>query len=141
MRDDLQARASIMFFGSAFLTFMAIGGFPSFVEDMKVFYHERLSGHYSVTAFVISNTLASIPFLFLIALSNGTLVYFMCVLHPGFAHYGYFIAMLFVVLLCVESIMMAVASIVGRNFLAGIIIGAGIQVPFLTCLDHTCPIR
>ncbi len=25
-----------MFFVAAFLTFMAIGGFPSFVEDMKV---------------------------------------------------------------------------------------------------------
>jgi len=117
-----------MFFGSAFLTFMAIGGFPSFVEDMKVFYHERLSGHYSVTAFVVANTLASIPFLFLIAVSAGTLVYFMSKLHPGFGHYAYFILMLFAVLTCVESIMMAVSSIVGRNFLAGITIGAGIQV-------------
>lgn len=32
----LQARAGCMFFVAAFLTFMAIGGFPSFVEDMKV---------------------------------------------------------------------------------------------------------
>lgn len=32
----LQARAGCMFFVAAFLTFMSIGGFPSFVEDMKV---------------------------------------------------------------------------------------------------------
>jgi hypothetical protein len=33
----LQARGSMLNFVSAFLTFMAIGGFPSFVEDMKVY--------------------------------------------------------------------------------------------------------
>lgn len=33
----LQARASLLVFVASFLTFMAIGGFPSFVEDMKVF--------------------------------------------------------------------------------------------------------
>jgi hypothetical protein len=31
-------------------------------------------------------------------------------------------------LTCVESLMMTVSSVVGRNFLAGIVIGAGIQV-------------
>ncbi|KAK9136043.1 hypothetical protein Syun_015373 [Stephania yunnanensis] len=30
----------------SFMTFMAIGGFPSFVEDMKIFGRERLNGHY-----------------------------------------------------------------------------------------------
>lgn len=32
----VQARGSMLMFTAAFLTFMAIGGFPSFVEDMKV---------------------------------------------------------------------------------------------------------
>lgn len=107
---------------------MSIGGFPSFVEDMKVFYHERLSGHYGVGAFVVGNTLASLPYLFLIALTSGTLTYFLVRLHSGFGHYAYFILMLFAALTCVESLMMAVSSVVGRNFLAGIVIGAGIQV-------------
>lgn len=117
-----------MFFVSGFLTFMSIGGFPAFVEDMRVFYHDRLSGYYSVGAFVVGNTLSSIPFLFLIALSAGTLVYSMTKLHPGFEHYCFFVLMLFASLTCVESLMMAVASVVGHNFLAGLIIGAGFQV-------------
>ncbi|MBA0561026.1 hypothetical protein Golob_017886, partial [Gossypium lobatum] len=33
--DSIQARGSMLSFVSSFLTFMAIGGFPSFVEDMK----------------------------------------------------------------------------------------------------------
>lgn len=42
---NLQARGSMLMFVAAFLTFMAIGGFPSFVEDMKVCtfnYHPHL---------------------------------------------------------------------------------------------------
>jgi DMSO/TMAO reductase YedYZ heme-binding membrane subunit len=33
---DIQARSSAMGFIAGYLTFMAIGGFPSFVEDIKV---------------------------------------------------------------------------------------------------------
>ncbi|KAL3611861.1 hypothetical protein D5086_002881 [Populus alba] len=44
-------RGSLLMFIASFLTFMTIGGFPSFVEDMKVFERERLNGHYGATAF------------------------------------------------------------------------------------------
>ena len=37
IRTLFQARGSLLAFVASFLTFMAIGGFPSFVEDMKVF--------------------------------------------------------------------------------------------------------
>lgn len=33
-----QARSSMLVFVVGFLTFMAIGGFPSFVEEMKVIF-------------------------------------------------------------------------------------------------------
>ncbi|KAJ9538280.1 hypothetical protein OSB04_031013 [Centaurea solstitialis] len=36
-----QARLSLLMFVSSFLTILAIGGFPSFVEEMKVFQWER----------------------------------------------------------------------------------------------------
>lgn len=110
-----------------FVTFMSIGGFPSFVEDMKVFQRERLNGHYGVTSFVIGNTLSAMPFLILITFISGTICYFMVRLHPGFEHYMFFVLCLYASVTVVESLMMAIASIV-PNFLMGIIIGAGIQV-------------
>ncbi|KAF2294134.1 hypothetical protein GH714_007785 [Hevea brasiliensis] len=60
---SIQARGSLLMFISTFLTFMAIGGFPSFVEEMKVFVRERLNGHYGTTAFIFANTFSSMPFL------------------------------------------------------------------------------
>ncbi|KAL3698082.1 hypothetical protein R1sor_012158 [Riccia sorocarpa] len=124
---SIMGRAGCMAYVIGFLTFMSIGGFPSFVEDMKVFSRERLNGHYGVAAFVIGNTLSSIPFLFLIAMASSFIVYFMVGLHPGAVHFLYFVLVLFVSLACVESLMMAVASIIFPNFLLGIIAGAGIQ--------------
>ncbi|BBN19617.1 ATP-binding cassette, subfamily G (WHITE), member 2 [Marchantia polymorpha subsp. ruderalis] len=123
----IAARAACVSFVVAFLTFMSVGGFPSFIEDMKVFTMERLNGHYGVAAFVLGNTLSSVPFLLLISLISTVIVYFLVDLHHGAEYFFYFVLSLFSCLLVVESLMMAIASLV-PNFLMGIIIGAGIQV-------------
>ncbi|KAG8478566.1 hypothetical protein CXB51_028343 [Gossypium anomalum] len=124
--NSIQARGSMLSFVASFLTFMAIGGFPSFVEDMKIFSRERLNGHYGVGAFVIGNTISSIPYLFLISLIPGALAYYLVGLQKNFGHFVYFVLLLFSSMTVVESIMMTVASIV-PNYLMGIITGAGIQ--------------
>ncbi|KAH9616019.1 hypothetical protein KSS87_003211 [Heliosperma pusillum] len=128
--NSILARGSCASFVFGFVTFMSIGGFPSFVEDMKVFQRERLNGHYGVTAFVVSNTLSGLPFLILITFLSGTICYFMVRLHPGFEHYAFFVLCLYASVTVVESLMMAIASIV-PNFLMGIITGAGIQGIFM----------
>ncbi|KAE8705344.1 ABC transporter G family member 11 [Hibiscus syriacus] len=128
--NAILARGSCASFVFGFVTFMSIGGFPSFVEDMKVFQRERLNGHYGVTAFVIGNTLSAMPFLVMITFISGTICYFMVHLHPGFQHYLFFVLCLYASVTVVESLMMAIASIV-PNFLMGIIIGAGIQGIFM----------
>ncbi|KAK1288224.1 ABC transporter G family member 11 [Acorus calamus] len=130
---SIQDRFMMLGFVSGFLTFMAIGGFPSFVEDMKIFQQERLNGHYGVGAFVIGNTLSSIPFLLLLSIIPGALSYYLAGLHKGLDHFVYFVLMLFVCVMLVESLMMVVASVV-PDFLMGIIAGAGIQaLMMLSC--------
>lgn len=123
---SIQARGSMLTFVAAFLTFMAIGGFPSFVEDMKIFGRERLNGHYDVAAFVFGNTFSSIPYLLLISLLPGAIAYSLVGLQKGIQHFVYFALVLFACMMLVEGLMMIVASIV-PDFLMGIITGAGIQ--------------
>ncbi|KAH9664541.1 hypothetical protein KPL70_020041 [Citrus sinensis] len=120
------ARGSMLMFIAAFLTFMAIGGFPSFVEDMKIFGRERLNGHYGVASFVLSNSFSSTPYLLLISLIPGAIAYYLTGLQKNIGHFLYFVLELFVSMMLVESLMMIVASIV-PDFLMGIITGAGIQ--------------
>ncbi|KAH9331064.1 hypothetical protein KI387_003172 [Taxus chinensis] len=95
------------------------------------FSEKRLNGHYGVVSFVVGNTLSGMPFLLTISIISGTICYYMVRLHPGFSHYVFFLCCVYMqVLQWVESLMMAIASVV-PNFLMGIIIGAGIQGIFM----------
>ncbi|KAK9130093.1 hypothetical protein Sjap_010580 [Stephania japonica] len=124
--QSFSARGYMLVYVVTFMTFMAIGGFPSFVEDMKIFGRERLNGHYGVSAFIVGNTLSSIPYLILVSLVPGAIAYYPVGLQRGFEHFGYFAFLLFICMMLVESLMMLVASIV-PDYLMGIIAGAGIQ--------------
>ncbi|KAI3525553.1 hypothetical protein L1887_04416 [Cichorium endivia] len=123
---SINARVTMIMFVSTFLTILAIGGFPSFVEEMKVFQYERLNGHYGVGSFVISHAISSIPYVLVISLIPGAIAYSIMGLQREPKLFIYFALVLFVSMLLVECLMMIIATIV-PNFLMGIISGAGIQ--------------
>nr|BAJ97265.1 predicted protein [Hordeum vulgare subsp. vulgare] len=124
--SSIQSRCEVIMYTTALLTFMAIGGFPSFVEDVKVFRRERLSGHYGVAEFVISNTLSATPYVAVIAVIPGAMLYYLTGLTKGPDRFAYFVVNLCMCTLLVESMMMIIAAIV-PDFLMGIIVGAGVQ--------------
>ncbi|KAH6812978.1 ABC-2 type transporter family protein [Perilla frutescens var. frutescens] len=119
------ARGACGGFVTGYMTFMSIGGFPSFVEEMKVFYRERLNGYYGVAVFILSNFFSSFPFLLAISAISGTITFFMVKYRSDFSRYAFFCLNLFGCIAMVESVMMIVASLV-PNFLMGIIAGAGV---------------
>lgn len=91
-----------------------------------MFARERLNGHYGAGVFVVGNTLSSMPYLLVISLIPGAIIYYLVGLQRGNEKFVYFILVLFACMMLVESIMMIVASMV-PNFLMGLITGAGIQ--------------
>ena len=44
-----------IFFGGAFLSFMAVAYIPAFIEDLNIYKKERANGLYGPTAFMVSN--------------------------------------------------------------------------------------
>ncbi|CAL9221698.1 unnamed protein product [Arabidopsis halleri] len=122
---SILARVSCGGFITGFMTFMSIGGFPSFLEEMKVFYKERLSGYYGVSVYILSNYISSFPFLVAISVITGTITYNLVKFRPGFSHYAFFCLNIFFSVSVIESLMMVVASVV-PNFLMGLITGAGL---------------
>ncbi|RDX84345.1 ABC transporter G family member 15, partial [Mucuna pruriens] len=118
------ARGSCAAFISGFMTFMSIGGFPSFIEEMKVFYKERQSGYYGVGVYILSNFLSSFPFVAGMSIATGTITYYMLKFRSEFSHFLYICLDLMGCIAVVESSMMIIASLV-PNFLMGLIIGAG----------------
>ncbi|XVF69603.1 hypothetical protein PTKIN_Ptkin11bG0094300 [Pterospermum kingtungense] len=122
--NAILARGACGGFISGFMTFMSIGGFPSFIEELKVFYRERRNGHYGITAYILSNFLSSFPFLTVISLITASITYYMVKFRPGISHFTYVFLDLLSSIATVESCMMMIASLV-PNFMMGIIIGAG----------------
>uniref|UniRef100_A0ACD5TK89 Uncharacterized protein n=1 Tax=Avena sativa TaxID=4498 RepID=A0ACD5TK89_AVESA len=121
----IQARASCGGFVSGFMTFMSIGGFPSFIEEMKVFSLERQNGHYGVAAYIISNFLSSMPFLLTMSWASASITYWMVKFRPGFSYFAFFALNLYGGVSVIESLMMIISALV-PNFLMGLILGAGV---------------
>ncbi|XP_027915590.1 ABC transporter G family member 2-like [Vigna unguiculata] len=125
--SSIQARGSLVSFVASVLTFITLlGGFPPFVEQMKVFQRERLNGHYGVAAFVISHTLSPIPYIVLMSLIPGVITYYLSGLHTGLEQCIYFSSVLFACILWVESLMMVVSSIF-PNPNTGITVSGGVM--------------
>ncbi|KAI7749560.1 hypothetical protein M8C21_021927 [Ambrosia artemisiifolia] len=119
------ARGACGGFITGFMTFMSIGSFPSFIEDMKIFTRERHNGYYGVGVFILSNFLSSFPFLVAVSLVTGTIAWNMVKFNHGFSRYAFYCLNLFGSIAVIESCMMIVASLV-PNFLMGLVIGAGV---------------
>ncbi|CAI9091247.1 OLC1v1026217C2 [Oldenlandia corymbosa var. corymbosa] len=122
--NAILARGACGGFISGFMAFMSIGGFPCFIEEMKIFYKERLNGHYGVGVFILANFVSSLPFLIFMAFSSSAITYFTAKFRPGVFHFLYAALDLLISISVVESSMMVVASLV-PNFLMGLIVGAG----------------
>ncbi|KAK3405550.1 hypothetical protein EUGRSUZ_K01784 [Eucalyptus grandis] len=120
-------RGKCVSFIYGFMICLSCGGVPFFDEELKVFYDERLNGHYGETVFVLANFLSSLPFLVANSLLSGTTIFYMVKLHSRFSHYGYFCINLFCCITVIESCMMVVTSFV-PNALIAIGTGAGVIV-------------
>ncbi|KAJ5703555.1 hypothetical protein N7493_011480 [Penicillium malachiteum] len=62
-QDYIQPFINAIFFGSAFMSFMAVAYVPAFLEDRATFAKERANGLYGATPFIIANFLIGLPFL------------------------------------------------------------------------------
>ncbi|KAL5766492.1 hypothetical protein ACOSP7_017109 [Xanthoceras sorbifolium] len=122
--SSIFARGACGGFISGFMAFMSIGGFPSFIEEMKVFHRERLNGHYAIGVYMLSNFLSSFPFLTVMSLATASITYYMVKFRSGISHFAYDCLDLICSIAVIESCMMLIASLV-PNFLMGVIVGAG----------------
>lgn len=68
----------------------------------QVFIRERLNGYYGVSQFVMANTIAATPFVFLIAVLSSVTVYWLASLNPSGGSVIYFILDLFLALMVVS---------------------------------------
>ncbi|KAG9765205.1 putative ABC transporter, partial [Aureobasidium melanogenum] len=123
IQKDIQSFVNALFFGSAFLSFMAVAYVPAFLEDRAIFVKERANGLYGPLSFVVSNFLIGLPFLFLISILFASVTYGLINFRPGAAAFFIHVMWLFLDLVAAESLVVLVASLL-PNFIIALALGA-----------------
>jgi ABC-type multidrug transport system permease subunit len=110
-QTDIQPFINAIFFGSAFMSFMAIAYVPAFLEDRATFAKERANGLCGPLAFTIPNFLIGLPYLFFIAVLFSVVEYFLSNFQPNFNTFMMWVLWLFLDLVAAESLIVLVSSI------------------------------
>lgn len=110
-QTNIQPFINAIYFGSAFMSFMAVAYVPAFLEDRATFAKERANGLCGPLAFTISNFLIGLPYLFLIALLFSVVEYWLSNFRPNAGAFLIWVLWLFLDLVAAESLIVLVSSI------------------------------
>lgn len=111
-QEHMQAFINAIFFGGAFMSFMAVAYIPAFLEDRALFIKERANGLYGATAFMIANFVTGLPYLFVITVLFSVIAYWLSNFRPDAVAFFTWIMWLFLDLLAAESLVVLISSIV-----------------------------
>ncbi|KAI4842430.1 putative ABC transporter, partial [Aureobasidium sp. EXF-8846] len=111
VQKNIQSFVNALFFGSAFLSFMAVAYVPAFLEDRAIFVKERANGLYGPLAFAVSKFLIGLPFLFLISILFAGVTYGLVGFRSDATAFFIHVMWLFLDLVAAESLVVLVASL------------------------------
>ncbi|KAF7719993.1 ABC-2 type transporter [Penicillium ucsense] len=110
-QDYIQPFMNAIFFGSAFMSFMAVAYVPAFLEDRATFVKERANGLYGPTPFVVANFLIGLPYLFLISILFSVVSYWLSNFRPSGTAFMTWVMWIFLDLVAAESLVVFFTSI------------------------------
>ncbi|KAH0493336.1 hypothetical protein TgHK011_000010 [Trichoderma gracile] len=107
----IQPLINAIFFGGAFMSFMAVAYVPAFLEDLSTFQQERANGLVTPLSFMVANFVIGLPFLFIISLLFSIITYWMSNFRPSASAFFTWVLWLFLDLVAAESLVVLVSSI------------------------------
>ncbi|KAL5121691.1 hypothetical protein ACEQ8H_000378 [Pleosporales sp. CAS-2024a] len=111
-QNNIQNFTNAIFFGGAFMSFMAVAYIPAYLEDLSLFRKERANGLYGPTAFVVSNFIIGIPYLFIITMLFSIVSYWLGNFRPGADGFFTWVLWLFLDLVAAESLVVLLSSLI-----------------------------
>ncbi|KAI9680295.1 MAG: hypothetical protein M1829_001181 [Trizodia sp. TS-e1964] len=110
-QSSIQPFINAIFFGSAFMSFMAVAYVPAFLEDRATFVIERANGLYGSTAFILSNFIIGLPYLFLISMLFSAIAYWLSNFQPTASAFFTWVMWVFLDLVAAESLVVFMSSL------------------------------
>ncbi|KAF5681111.1 ATP-binding protein [Fusarium heterosporum] len=110
-QESIQPFINAIFFGSAFMSFMAVAYVPAFIEDWLQYVKESHNGLYGATELIVSNFFIGIPYLFLISMLFSVISYWLSNFQPTATAFFTWVMWLFLDLLAAESLVVLMTSL------------------------------
>lgn len=110
-QSSIQPFTNALFFGGAFMSFMAVGYVPSVIEDLHTFRKERANGLYGPLPFTLANFSIGVPYLFLFALLFSVVSYWLANFRSNAGGFWMYVLWLFLDLLAAEGLVVLVTSV------------------------------
>lgn len=107
----IQPFINAIFFGSAFMSFMAVAYVPAFLEDRQQYVKENRNGLYGAAELIVSNFFIGAPYLFGIALVFSVISYWLSNFQPTATAFFTWVMWLFLDLLAAESLVVFMTSL------------------------------
>jgi ABC-type multidrug transport system permease subunit len=111
-QDNIEYFQNSIFFGTCFMSFMAVAYVPAYIEDRNLFIKERENGLYGPTSFMVANFVTGLVPLFLIAISFSLIDYWLSNFRPAADGFWLFVMWLFLDLLAAEGLVVLVTNII-----------------------------
>ncbi|POR37899.1 ABC transporter G family member 15 [Tolypocladium paradoxum] len=111
MYTSIQPLINAIFFGSAFMSFMAVAYVPAFLEDRFQYVKEHQNGLYGAAPLIISNFLIGLPYLFLMSIIFSAISYWLSNFQPTPISFFTWVLWLFLDLVAAESLVVFMTSL------------------------------
>ncbi|KXJ88089.1 putative ABC transporter [Microdochium bolleyi] len=118
-QGNIQSFINAIFFGGAFMSFMAVAYIPAFLEDRALYVKERANGLYGPTSFLVANFITGVPYLFLISVLFSVVAYWLANFRPAADAFLTWVMWLFLDLVAAESLVVLISSLV-PNFVVAL---------------------
>jgi len=112
VQSSIQPFVNALFFGGAFMSFMAVAYVPSIIEDLQTLKKEHANGLYGPLSFMVANFLIGIPWLLLITLIFSVITYWLSNFRVAADGFWLWVLWLFLDLLAAESLVVLISAIV-----------------------------
>lgn len=112
VQSNINSFTNAIFFGGAFMSFMAVAYIPAYLEDMHLYTKERLNGLYGPSSFMIANFIVGIPYLFIISLLFSVIAYWLSNFRQSADGFWIWVMWLFLDLLAAESLVVLLSSLI-----------------------------
>ncbi|KAI3778167.1 hypothetical protein L2E82_07241 [Cichorium intybus] len=117
-KTGIEKRFGLFAFTLTFLLSSTTETLPIFINERPILLRETSSGVYRLSSYLIANTLVFFPYLLAIAIVYSVSVYFLVGLCQTWQAFGYFILVIWVIVLMANSFILFLSS-VAPNYITG----------------------